>query len=592
MKRNNITQKQRSNFFSLLFALSSFIFVSCNQEDFLLQETDSDAVKINATIGKLQTRVAYKDDGATNFINGDEICVKNTLRETKNIATYTFIGSTWTTTDALVWNGGTAESQFQAWYPATASFDKFTLPTDQISIEDLSVADWMTASTSAMVKPADKTINLAFEHKLAKITVQVMEFTSQFGDDPRLYGATIYSLSDEYVTVNRGIRPVLGGNAATAIVCPGRYAVDDHLMEVTITDDGHQTNLNVPVNAFLTDTGLEAGKHYTFSLKVGKDAISITKVNVEPWTTKEIDGGVAEEEVNPNIDATAMNTDELNAAVTRVLAAGETDIRINLAEDADATMFSAIAAALAADDIAEGSIDLTISGAKTVPEYGFFDPGNYYENDDKNIAGDKLKSLTLTDVETIGKYAFSACTNLEAVNIPKVVTIGDYAFNEYIKGTKLTSLDLPNATTIGESAFAYSSLLTSVNLPKVTSIGMHAFGYCDLRTLDLPEVTTIDGEAFLYNDNLVSCSAPKATTINYYPWGYCSRLETLELTAAGDFTLYNNLFVYTPTEQINLVLNIDKTDNVSEDTWTYKYIYGESELTQTITFKSITFVGE
>ena len=297
MKRNNITQKQRSNFPSLLFALSSLLFVSCEQVEDFSQETDANTVKVVASISNLQTRVAYEDDGATNFINGDEICVQNTLRDTKNIATYTFDGTTWTTTDALVWNGGTAESQFQAWYPATASFDKFTLPTDQNSIEELPAADWMTASTSAMVKPADKTINLAFEHKLAKITVQVTEFTSQFGDDPRLMAATIYSLSDEYVTVNGGIKPVLGGNAATAIVCPGRYTAGTYLMEVTISDDGRQTFLNVPVNAFLTDTGLEAGKHYTFSLKVGKDAISITKVNVEPWTTKEIDGGVAEEEI-------------------------------------------------------------------------------------------------------------------------------------------------------------------------------------------------------------------------------------------------------------------------------------------------------
>ena len=576
----------------IALAAMALTFAACTQEDDFTPQTDGDAVKINATIGRLQTRVAYEDDGATNFINGDEICVQNILRETKNIATYTFDGTTWTTTDALVWNGGTAESQFQAWYPATASFDEFTLPTDQNSIEELPAADWMTASTSVMVKPDDKTINLAFEHKLAKVTVQITEFASQFGDDPRLMAATIYSLRDEYVTVNGGIKPVLGGNAATAIVCPGKYTPETNLMEVTISDDGRQTNLNVPVNAFLTDTGLEAGKHYKFSLKVGKDAISITKVNVEPWTTKEIDGGVAEEEVLSTIDATAMNTDELNAAVTRVLAAGETDIRINLAEDADATMFSAITAALAADGIEEGSIDLTISGAKTVPEYGFFDQDNYFTNGEKNIAGDKLKSLTLTDVETIGEYAFSACTNLEAVNIPKVVTIGDYAFNEYTKGTKLTSLDLPNATTIGESAFAYSSLLTSVNLPKMVTIGVQAFDHCDIRTLDLPEVTEIGGGAFMYNYNLVSCSAPKVTTIGFYPWGNCSRLETLELTAAGDFTLSNNLFANTPTGQINLVLNIDKTDNVSEDTWTYKYIYGASELTQTITFKSITFVGE
>ena len=279
----------------IVLAAMALTFAACTQEDDFTPQTDGDAVKVVASINKMQTRVAYEDDGATNFINGDEICVQNILRETKNIATYTFDGTTWTTTDALVWNGGTAESQFQAWYPATASFDKFTLPTDQISEEDLSAADWMTASTSAMVKPDDKTINLAFEHKLAKITVQVMEFTSQFGDDPYLTAATIYSLSDEYVTVNGGIRPILGGNAATAIVCPGKYTAGTYLMGVTISDDGHQTNLNVPVNAFLTDTGLEAGKHYTFSLKVGKDAISITKVNVEPWTTYTIDGGVAEE---------------------------------------------------------------------------------------------------------------------------------------------------------------------------------------------------------------------------------------------------------------------------------------------------------
>ena len=279
----------------IVLAAMALTFAACTQEDDFTPQTDGDAVKINAIIGRLQTRVAYEDDGATNFINGDEICVQNILRDTKNIATYTFDGSIWTTTDALVWNGGTAESQFQAWYPATASFDKFTLPTDQNSIEELPAADWMTASTSAMVKPADKTINLAFEHKLAKITVQITEFTSQFGDEPRLMAATIYSLSDEYVTVNGGIKPVLGGNAAIAIVCPGKYAAGTNLMEVTISDDGRQTNLNVPVNAFLTNTGLEAGKHYTFSLKVGKDAISITKVNVEPWTTKEIDGGMAEE---------------------------------------------------------------------------------------------------------------------------------------------------------------------------------------------------------------------------------------------------------------------------------------------------------
>lgn len=257
-------------------------------------------------------------------------------------------------------------------------------------------------------------------------------------------------------------------------------------------------------------------------------------------------------------------------------------------------MFSAIWTAFSESTAADGSINLTISGAKTVPEYGFFDNENYFENGEKNIAGDKLKSLTLTDVETIGDFAFSACTYLESVNLPQVVTIGECAFNEWKKGTKLTTLDLPNATTIGDWAFAYSSLLTSVNLPKVVTIGTVAFADCDLRTLDLPEATTIGGEAFMNNDNLVSCSAPKATTIDYYPWGSngTSKLERLELTAVGNFTLSNNLFAYTSTEQIDLVLNKDKESQVTQNedgtaTWATTSQYGGS---LTYTFKSITFV--
>ena len=292
----------------IALAAMALTFAACTQEDDFTPQTDGDAVKINATIGRLQTRVAYEVDGATNFINGDEILVQNILRETKNVATYTFDGTTWTTTDALVWNGGTAESQFQAWYPATASFDKFTLPTDQNSIEELPAADWMTASTDEIAKPADGVLHLAFQHRLAKITVQVTEFTSQFGDDPYLTAATIYSLSDEYVTVNGGIRPVLGGNAATAIVCPGTYTAGTNLMEVTISDDGRQTFLNVPVNAFLTNTGLEAGKHYRFSLKVGKDVVSIDDVIVADWNEEDIDGGVAEEVIlTYEYDATSNN---------------------------------------------------------------------------------------------------------------------------------------------------------------------------------------------------------------------------------------------------------------------------------------------
>ena len=416
----------------IALAAMALTFAACTQEDDFTPQTDGDAVKINATIGRLQTRVAYEDNGATNFINGDEICMQNILRENKNIATYTFDGTTWTTTDALVWNGGTAESQFQAWYPATASFDEFTLPTDQISIEELAAADWMTASTSAMVKPADKTINLAFEHKLAKITVEVTEFTSQFGDDPCLYGATIYSLSDEYVTVNGGIRPVLRGNAATAIVCPGTYTAGTDLMEVTISDsDRHQTFLNVPANAFLTNTGLEAGKHYKFSLKVGKDAISITKVNVEPWTTKEIDGGVAEE-VFPSIDGTdyASLSALQNAVKEKFSDEDVTSVTLdgNVTDEVHAAVISAISEVKTEGAVVNGNL---VAGSVTYTVNTFSDAltawtegttltllGDATYDDGELLIEDKavildLNGYTLTLTETSATARINVAANAE-----------------------------------------------------------------------------------------------------------------------------------------------------------------------------------
>ena len=567
----------------IALAAMALTFAACTQEDDFTPQTDGDAVRINATIGRLQTRVAYEDNGATNFINGDEICVQNTLRETKNIATYTFDGTTWTTTDALVWNGGTAESQFQAWYPATASFDEFTLPTDQISIEDLSVADWMTASTSAMVKPSDKTINLAFEHKLAKITVEVTEFTSQFGDDPCLYGATIYSLSDEYVTVNGGIRPVLRGNAATAIVCPGKYTAGTYLMGVTISDsDRHQTFLNVPVNAFLTDTGLEAGKHYTFSLKVGKDAISITKVLVEPWTTKEIDGGVAEEDFS-TIDATAMNTDALKAAVTRALTAGYTDIKVTLAPDAGVDMFQAIAAPIAAtvdpsleswELVGIGTIDLTISGAKTVPEYVFY--GVDYGYTEHWAAGPVLRSVTLPDVTEIKNSAFCSCINLISVSAPKCEVIGTNAF---LYDESISSIYFPVAKIIGDGAFGWCESLTEISLPEATTLGNSALGICsNLKTAYLPKVTHINGhDAFYDCESLVKITLGAIATVND------SNIGT---------------FKDTPTEDIDLVLSPEqKAMTYDSSTKIYTagteaFDFGNTNEFVGYTFKSITFVGE
>ena len=126
----------------------------------------------------------------------------------------------------------------------------------------------------------------------------VSEFTSQYAEGATLSGATIYSLTADNVSVenaNNGVTPYQEGNSVTAIVCPGKYNADATLMEINVKDENGDYTLAVPVNDYLVNTGLAAGKHYTFSLKVGKDVVAISSVTVEGWVEMEIDGGVAEE---------------------------------------------------------------------------------------------------------------------------------------------------------------------------------------------------------------------------------------------------------------------------------------------------------
>ena len=268
----------------IVLAAMALTFAACTQEDDFTPQTDNDAVKINATIGKLQTRVAYEDDGATNFISGDEICVQNTLRDTKNIASYTFDGTTWTTTDAFVWNGS-AKNQFQAWYPATASFDSFDLPTDQSA--GIDKADWMTAETEEMTKPGSGVLDLNFVHKLTKVTVTV-SFNSQYpaGDN---YVSMFRFFTNEETPVE--VTPYESRDGYTAILLPGVYAEEASFITLEMN---FEDNLTVPVNSTLI-AGLEAGKHYNFHLTVGKDAVGISYVRVLDWDEEEIDGGMAEE---------------------------------------------------------------------------------------------------------------------------------------------------------------------------------------------------------------------------------------------------------------------------------------------------------
>ena len=302
--KNNIKNKVWNLVKLSVFTFPLSVFVSCSQEEDITPQGDPDAVKINATIGALQTRVVYGENGATTFTSGDAFKVVNTMRTSKNEATYTTTdGTNWTTTDAMVWNSS-SKNKFQAYYPVAeySSYDAFTIPTDQSDAAKLASADWMTASTGEIDKPGNGVLNLSFQHRLAKVTVN-LTFSSQYPIGNQYVSKFTFFTNEETPQL---ITPLENSETSyTAILCPGEYADEDEFIYLMMDGiDEHYVLGKTTTSAI----NLQAGMHYTFTLKVGKDVVSIHDVTVADWEEEEIDGGVAEEVIlTYEYDATSNN---------------------------------------------------------------------------------------------------------------------------------------------------------------------------------------------------------------------------------------------------------------------------------------------
>lgn len=277
------------------------------------------------------------------------------------------------------------------------------------------------------------------------------------------------------------------------------------------------------------------------------------------------------------------SADAFTTALTELLSSGETTISITLPAEAGTTEFNAITAALAATvdssldsyELSQltGTIDLTISGAETVPENSFY--MDQYVNDNYR-AGAVLRSVTFTDALTISENAFFCC-NMTSFSAPKAIEFGDYSMS-------------------------YCPQLTDVYLPSVQTLGNYAFGECfALKTISLPECISIDNGAFTWCEALETVYAPKATTLGALVFKLCTSLTKVTLGSVESVNQYydlpSGLFDdANDTTNIDLVLSSNQkvmTYDSSTKYWTVADDAEAFDFENTIefigyTFKSIT----
>lgn len=116
------------------------------------------------------------------------------------------------------------------------------------------------------------------------------------------------------------------------------------------------------------------------------------------------------------MDATTSTADELEIALLTALNAGTTDVSVTLAANANEEMFTAITNALIRSSAAEGSVNLTITGAQVIPYDAL---GNGHPEPSYNTDPTALKTLNLPDAVTLEMNALSL-PNVQAVYLPKV----------------------------------------------------------------------------------------------------------------------------------------------------------------------------
>lgn len=395
------------------------MLAACSTDDELGANTAANEVKIAATVGGNSIFTRSNPVGTEaeqqSFNENDAISVTTegkTVVYTKNKT-----GQWANANDYQLWTGNA--QTFEAFYPgnSTNSISEGHIEADQSDITKIAQSDYMTCTENVTKIPDNRQLTLNFERQTARIIVKVSAFGNEFETRiPTLSAVEVYSKlkvpageSDSYV----GIQACKKDNVFYALVSPGTANSTEKFLKLTVTYNDGVGNPTQTKELYVTGIpALEKAESYTYDVRIGKDNAIIGSVSVADWGTGDaITGG----------DASIL-TPEL--IIKQALAAGKTDITLNLAKDFND--FSKIRNAIrnaAPND--EGTIELTIIGVETIPEEAF-----------KRMS--QLKSVKMPDVKEIKKYAFSECTCLTVVEAPSLNKLNSGAFNNCYLLSKLT----------------------------------------------------------------------------------------------------------------------------------------------------------
>ena len=373
----------RKIFQYIMLAVVTIVMASCTSD---IEETTATTGKNNIQLvvgefpafGDSQTRaIGTPDEGKTSWAEGDELLLEidNTSYGRHN-ATFTYNGKSWELTSGeLVYLEGDPAYISHVYY----------------------APNYKWSNTSLMLKKGKVAGTDELIEGKARITGNGETITVSFAEATRKYSRLrIATLPNEQITVD------------TEYFTPAGSSDMEQNRNYTLTSD-------------------EKGNAYLYGTFENNSEVTV-KYREAALTTYTF-SQATESAKSYALDATvisANSAEEIKSAIEQKVADGKTTIRLNLAPNAGTNEFMAIREAIkgaAPNDL--GTIELTIIGVETIPEEAFY----------KML---QLKSVRMSDVKEIKKYAFKECQYLTVVEAPSLNKLCSGAFKKCDQLAKLT----------------------------------------------------------------------------------------------------------------------------------------------------------
>lgn len=373
----------RKIFQYIMLAVVTIVMASCTSD---IEEPTATTGKSNVQLvvgefpafGDSQTRaIGTPDEGKTSWAVGDELLLEiDNTSYGKQYATFTYNGSSWELTSGeLVYREGDPAYIPHVYYAPNYKWE---------------------AGKLVLKEGKDPGTDEYIEGN-ARITGNGEAITVSFAEATRKYSRLrIATLPNEQITVD------------TEYFTPAGSSDMEQNGNYTLTSD-------------------EKGNAYLYGTFENNSEVTV-KYREAALTTYTF-SQATESAKSYALDATvisANSAEEIKSAIEQKVADGKTTIRLNLAPNAGTNEFMAIREAIkgaAPNDL--GTIELTIIGVETIPEEAFY----------KML---QLKSVRMSDVKEIKKYAFKECQYLTVVEAPSLNKLCSGAFKKCDQLAKLT----------------------------------------------------------------------------------------------------------------------------------------------------------